>query len=324
MLSRTASASSEVAAPKISVLIANYNGGELFGLCLRTLFENPPRDQWEVIVVDNASSDGSADRAAAAYPAIQMIRNATNVGLAKAFNQALFAASGKYLMCLDNDTTVLPGSLDALCDYLESHPGTAIAGSRLFNPDMSQQHTARRFPHPLNALFGRRSILTKLFPTNPISQRYLMSELEKTDDPYEVDWVSTAALMARRSAIEQAGALDEDFFVYWVDAEWCHRFKRHGWNIACVPASRIIHNENLKAGRRDRRRAKMIVDFHRGVWTYYRKHCLSHWYSPMGLFTIFALSLRAALLIAADDMKRFYRNLSRANHVQSTSGEQTK
>jgi N-acetylglucosaminyl-diphospho-decaprenol L-rhamnosyltransferase len=297
--------------PVISILIVNYNGGELFDVCLRSLANEAPRRPFEIVVVDNASRDGSADRAVAAYPSIRLVRNPGNVGLARAFNQALRASTGRYLLCLDNDTVALPGAIDALADYLDEHEDVAVAGSRLLNPDGTLQHTARRFPHPLNALFGRRSLLTRLFPRNPISRGYLMSERETLDTPYEVDWVSTAALMTRRTATDKVGGLDEDFFVYWVDADWCHRFKRAGWRIVCVPASSIVHNENLKAGRRDARRYRMIVDFHRGAWLYYRKNQLQHRLGPMALVCMGSLAARAAVLIAVDEARRLLRRVPR-------------
>ena len=293
----------------LSIVIVNYNGGELVDLCMASLRQHPLHDLMEVIVLDNGSTDGSAERIEKDYEQVVMVRLGANLGLAKAFNEGIRLSSGRYIMSLDNDTEVLDGSLDALVEFLDAHPQVGVAGSRLLNPDLSIQQTARRFPHPLNALFGRRSWLTKWFPNNPISRRYLMPEFESSEEPYCVDWVSTAALVARREVIEKVGGLDEGFFVYWVDADWCYRVNKGGWEIYCVPASKVIHNENLKAGRRDKRRTRMIVDFHKGVYRYYRKHYLRYWWTPMGLVTLAGLGTRVLCLLAADEMQRLRKRI---------------
>lgn len=296
-------------APEVSVVIANFNGGALFDECISSIFRSPQRVRYEVIVVDDASQDDSAARAVAAHPSIRLIRNPRNLGLTRSLNTGLQAARGEFMLVLDNDTTITPGAFDALVDHLRAEPRVGVAASRLFDPDLTLQRTARRFPHPLNGLFGRRSVLTKLFPNNRYAKNYMMAELEQSQEPYDVDWGSTAALMVRRDALAQVGGLDEDFFVYWCDADWCHRFKRAGWRVACVPASRVIHNENLKAKHRKGRRARMIRDFHRGAWLYFRKNQLRRPWGPLGLLTYSALSTRSALLIAADEAQRLRHRL---------------
>lgn len=288
----------------LSIIIVNYNGGTLFELCLKSLREHPCSRSIEVIVVDNASVDGSDQCVAAWYPEAIMLRESVNLGLAKAFNKGLARARGRYLLSLDNDTVVLPGALDALLDFMDTQPRAGVAGSRLLNPDRTLQQTARRFPHPLNALFGRRSALTRWFPGNPFSRRYLMVDEQNLQAPYKVDWVSTAALLVRREVVAQVRGLDEDFFVYWVDADWCYRIHLAGWDVYCVPSSDVVHNENLKAGRRDRRKTRMILDFHRGVYRYYRKHHARHWWNPMRGIAWAGLSLRACVLIAHDEVRR--------------------
>jgi hypothetical protein len=172
------------------------------------------------------------------------------------------------------------------------------------NPDGSPQHTARRFPNAANALFGRGSILTKLLPHNPISKRYLMSDSELLDEPYEVDTLSAACFMVRRTTTEEVGGLDENFFVYWCDTDWCYRIKQGGWKIFSLPTVEIIHNENSRTRHRKGRRVKGVVDFHRGVYRFYRKHYVRSAWSPMNLVAIVGLSVRAATLIAADEVKR--------------------
>ena len=135
-------------------------------------------------------------------------------------------------------------------------------------------------------------------------------DLESIQDPFEVDWVSTAALVISRRAYETAGGLDEDFFVYWVDADWCARVKAANFRILAVPASHIIHDENLKAKRTARKSSRMIKDFHRGAYLYYRKNHATARFHPMALVAWVGLSLRAQLMILADYLRWQYVNLS--------------
>jgi len=302
--------------PRLSIIIVNYNGGELLDHCLETIRENPPNVPFETILIDNASVDGSAQRARESFPETVFIANTENVGLSKAFNQGLAIARGDLVLSLDNDTRILPGSLQALVDVLDARePGNEVGavGSQLLNPDGSPQQTARRFPSALNAVFGRRSFVTRVWPNNPVSRRYLMQDERETGDaPYEVDWVSTAALMVSRKAIDEVGGLDEAFFVYWTDADWCGRIRAAGYGIRAVPASQIIHDENLKGKRRARRSTKMMIDFHRGAYLYYRRHQASSPYSPMAIAALAGLSLRAATLIAWDYVRSLPSTLGRS------------
>ena len=284
----------------LSIIIVNYNGGQLLDNCIESIYRHPPGVNFEVILVDNGSTDGSYARVCAQYPAIRGIAEGENLGLSRAFNHGLQAASGRYLLSLDSDTRVLPGAIQQLIDTLDAWPQAGIAGSLLLNPDHSLQRTFRRRPSAINAIFGRRSLITRLWPRNPLSARYLMEEKVEAVEPFAVGWVSTAALMITRQAYEDAGGLDEDFFVYWVDADWCERVKRAGYAIVAVPASRVIHDENLKAKRRARKSTKMIRDFHRGAFLYYRKNHAPGLLNPMAMIAWLGLTLRAELLIFSD------------------------
>ncbi len=294
----------------ISVIIVNFNGGTLLDTCLSTIYENPPTGSFEVILIDNASTDGSFERAKEQFPQVIFEANPENVGLAKAFNHGLRLARGEYLLSLDNDTRIQPGALDAMVDVMKADAQVGVTGALLHNPDMSLQRTFRRRPSWINALFGRRSLITKLWPNNPLSAKYLMNERVGTEEPFEVDFVSTAALMISRDAFEKAGGLDEDFFVYWVDADWCARVKRAGFQIFAVPRSKIIHDENLKAKRRSRKSARMIRDFHRGAYLYYRKNHASAPLHPMALVAWVGLTLRANLLIFSDGVRWHLQNIA--------------
>ena len=290
----------------LSIIIVNFNGGSLVDNCLKSIFDHPPAGKFEVVFVDNASTDGSFKRVSEAFPQIICIAEESNLGLAKAFNKGLNIAKGRYILSLDNDTRVTPNALQALMEVAEQNPAVGIVGSVLLNPDESIQRTFRRRPSAINAIFGRRSWITKIWPSNPLSKRYLMDDhLDNlnNNDPFRVDWVSTAALMITRDALQKVGGLDEDFFVYWVDADWCERVRKAGFQIFAAPASRVYHDENLKAKRRSRKSARMIRDFHRGAYLYYRKNHASAPFHPMAAIAYLALTARANMLIFIDYLK---------------------
>jgi N-acetylglucosaminyl-diphospho-decaprenol L-rhamnosyltransferase len=302
----------------LSVVIVNYNGGALVEDCVSSVYENPGSRRFEVIVVDNGSSDGSADRIAARFPEVRLIRRSTNAGLAKAFNEGVALMRGAFLLSLDDGTSVRPGAADALMRFLDAHPDVGAAGARLYDPDMTLQPVARSFPHPLNAIFGRRSLAAKLFPNHPLVRRYLRPEHANSTEPFEVDWNSSAALMVRRAAVETVGAMDPRYFVYWVDADWCFRLRKAGWRVFCVPAAQVVHLENLRTGHRRRPRGKMVLDFHAGAYRFYRTHMARAWWSPMGLLSAIGLFGRAGLIIGVNEIRglaaKFVSHLSGPSH----------
>jgi N-acetylglucosaminyl-diphospho-decaprenol L-rhamnosyltransferase len=283
--------------PILSIIIVNYNGGDRLVRCVESIFEHGGDVPLDVIVSDNASIDGSANRVEALYSRVLLLRNDTNLGLCKGFNLGLRQARGKFVLSLDNDTRVEPGALSHLIRFLESHDDVGAAGGTLLNPDRTLQRAARGQPSAWNAVFGRRSVLTRIFPRTPFTRRYLMLEYTDAKEPFEVDWSSLAAIMVRRDVLESVGGLDEDFFVYWSDADLCARIRRRGWKIFSVPAARIIHDESL-AGRKGRQSPKMIVDFHKGAYRYYvRNRLRGVWRVPMQLVALAGLSIRAACII---------------------------
>lgn len=288
----------------LSIIIVNYNGGVLVERCLASIYENPPSEEFEIIFIDNASKDGSLQRVKQLFPSLSYIVNTENLGLSKSFNQGLAIAKGDYLLSLDNDTRILPGALDALITLMKIKPDAGAVGSKLLNPDMTPQNTARIRPSAINAIFGRRSWITKVWPSNPVSRRYLMQDKINLEQPFEVDWLSTAALMVSRDAYAKVGGLDEAFFVYWVDADWCERIKSAGLKIYCEPASLIIHDENLKAKRRTKKNYRMVADFHQGAYRYYIKHhAAGSRCSPKSIIALLGLGLRAGLIIGLDYVK---------------------
>jgi GT2 family glycosyltransferase len=252
-----------------SVVIVNWNAGGALRCCLHAVFGSDAGDPQQVILVDNASTDGSLASLGHVHPTLEIIRNAKNVGYARAVNQGLRASRGQYALILNPDVILEPSAVSRLMQFMAAHPGVAVAGPRLLDPDGAVQGSARRDPSAWTGLFGRSAPLTYLFPNNRLSQRELPALAATSDEPVPVDWVSGACLLARRAAWEQVGPLDERFFLFWEDADWSLRFRQAGWGVYYVPAAGGTHLVGLS---RARRRLGSTVDFHVSAYRYYRKH----------------------------------------------------
>ena len=257
----------------ISIIIVNYNTRQYVLQCLESIYSEEyacDPQKVEVLVVDNASADGSMEAVARQFPQAKIIANDKNWGFATANNQAIRQSRGRYALLLNSDAEIIPPALKTLVDFMDAHPQAGVAGSRVLNPDLSFQGSARKFPTPFTAFFGRTTIFTKLFPNNRFTrEQVLCFNFDNGNDPFEADWVSGAALAARREAFEKVGLLDEDFFLFWEDTDWCKRIKDAGWKIYCVPDSRVIHHGGASIHKRS---VRTIIEFHKSAYHYYHKH----------------------------------------------------
>lgn len=223
----------------LSVIIVNWNVQDLLRHCLHSIFANWPPSQMEIIVVDNASTDGSAEMVSAEFPDVQLIVNTENRGFPAANNQGLAVARGRYILLLNPDTEVLGDALATLIAFADAHPDVGVVGPQLLNPDGTVQSSRRRFPTLMTALF-ESTWLQPYAPRRLLEHYYV---LDRPDDAVQdVDWVTGAALMARREAMEQVGPLDEGFFMYSEELDWCRRFRDAGWRVVYLPTARIIHH----------------------------------------------------------------------------------
>jgi GT2 family glycosyltransferase len=256
------------AAP-LSIVVVSFNSADYLPACLGSLQQAPRwEEELELFVVDNASSDGSADLVARDFPRARLLRNTENVGYARAVNQGIAATSGRYVLVMNPDCEVRPGAVATLVEHLDRHPGGAVAGPRILNPDGSLEYSARAFPDHFTFLFNRYSLLTRLFPNNRFSRRYLLSDWDHLS-VREVDWLSGAFLVVRRAAIAQVGAMDEAYFMFNEDVDWCRRMKQAGWSNVYVPDAQVVHHVGASRGRVAPR---VIVERHRGMIHYFHKH----------------------------------------------------
>jgi hypothetical protein len=196
---------------------------------------------------------------------------------------------------------VEPTAIGRLAEFLARTPDVGVVGPRLRNPDGTLQGSARRDPSPWTGLFGRQAPLTRLFPGNPVSRRELPALSHGGSAPLDVDWVSGACLLARREAYERVGPLDERFFLFWEDADWCLRVRQAGFRVSYLPTAEATHRVGVS---RAQRPVGSALDFHRSAYRFYRKHRLrsrAHPLTPLlvaGLTLHFGWGLLQALVAA--------------------------
>lgn len=285
------------APPELSVVIAAWNSGHDLAACLPSLALER-NVSYEVVVVDNGSSDGTAGFLASRHPEVLLVANATNLGHCRAVNQGLRAARGRYVLVLDADTVLHAGALGRLVEFMRQHTEAAIAAPRMANADGTLQETARSFPRAMNGLFGRQTLLTRLVPGNPFSRSYLRRQSLEARDPFPVDWVSAACMIFPRDLVDRLGFWDEGFEGYWVDADWCRRAGTAGGLVYCVPSALVTHHEQNRSGKR--KSAARIVSFHRGAHRFYRKHYTWGVLDPRSLAAAAALGARALALMGGN------------------------
>jgi GT2 family glycosyltransferase len=263
-----------VTTPEVSVILVNYNAGGELGLALRSIADDLAGRRWEAVIVDNASSDGSANGVAGFAPQARLLRNEHNLGFARGVNQGFAATSGPLVLIMNPDCRLAVGAFESLRKELEQFDRCAIAGPRILNPDGSIQGSARGDPDMLTGLFGRTTLLRRLWPNLPVSRRNVVSDLSVPagNGGVEVDWVSGACMLARRDALSAVNGFDERYFLYWEDADLCRRLRARGYRVRYVPGATAIHHVGHSS--RDGR-SSAIRAFHQSAYLYYATHVAS-------------------------------------------------
>ena len=253
----------------VDIIIVNYNSTEELLCCIRSLYDCSPGISLVIHVQDNASQEGNLSVVTRDFPEVLLTRNNRNLGFAKAVNRAIKDGSAPYVLILNPDTLVLPGFFNATMRYMKSHPEIGILGPKILDKDGTIQGSARTFPNLLTALFGRNSILSKIFPDNPITKENILTARSDGMTPMEVDWVSGACMLVRREAINHVGPLDERFFMYWEDADWCRRMWQKGWKVIYFPRTSMIHHVGVSS---ESNVFRSILEFHRSIYRLFDKY----------------------------------------------------
>lgn len=255
--------------PGITVIIVNYNSGRHLAECLTSLDAGLAGFHWEGVVIDNASIDGSEVVAEKdeIKTRVRLVRRPTNTGFAAAANLGARTGAANLLLFVNPDSLVAAGFMDPLIDELETHPRAAAVAPCVLNEDGSPQGNARGDPTMMTGLFGRSTLLSRLFPSARVARRNVLPS--ENQAAASVDWVSGSCVLVRREAFDEIGGFDERYFLYWEDADLCRRLRAAGWSIRFRPDARVVH-----VGARSSRTVKPLAirAFHRSAYLYYATH----------------------------------------------------
>jgi GT2 family glycosyltransferase len=284
----------------VSILILNYNTRELTINALRSVYQSMTSSSYEVILVDNASKDDSIEHIQREFPQVILILNQENVGFAIANNQAMRVAQGRYVLLLNSDTLIQQDTLDTMLQFMDKHSEVGAAGCKLVLQDGSLDKACKRgFPTP-SASFYYAFGISKLFPRVPRFNQYQLGYMDP-DEAYPVDCLVGAFMFVRRSTIDQVGMLDEDFFMYGEDIDWCYRIKQAGWVNYYYPKTQILH---LKGASSRRKPVKIVYEFHRAMWLFHRKHYKQHYSFIVNSLVYTGIGLKLALTLLKNQIKR--------------------
>jgi len=278
----------------VSAVIVNYNARAHLTECIRTLRAD---GHTEIVVADNASSDGSLEAVVAAGPEVTAFSTGSNLGFGTAANRGVARTSGEFVMILNPDTLVEPGTTKALVAALEHDEGLAAVGPRVDTPDGNLYPSARRFPR-LGVAAGH-AFLGLVRPSNRYSRRYRMLDWDHTEAG-DVDWVSGTCLLVRRSAFEALGGFDERYFMYVEDVDLCWRLREAGWRVGYEPGGRVVHTIGASS---ELAPYRMILAHHRSLFRFAARSCLGARRATLPLIGL-ALAVRTVLAWAQRALRR--------------------
>ncbi len=253
--------------PDVSIIIVNWNTRDLLAKCLRCVEATIHKVSYDVYVVDNASSDGSQDMVRQDFPSVKLIANTDNVGFARANNQAMRVCEGRYVLLLNSDAFVKEGTIDRMVAFMDAHPDAGMVGCKLLYEDESLQRSCAIFP-TLATEFYIAVGLDKIFPNSKIFGKYLMTDWNY-DDTRVVDVIMGAFMLARADVIQKVGLMDEAFFMYSEEVDWCYRFKEAGWKVYFSPDAEAIH---IWGGSSKAVKVETIIRLYRARVQFFRKH----------------------------------------------------
>ncbi len=287
----------------VSVIIVNWNTESYLRDCLRSVFDATVGVEFEVIVIDNASSDGSVAMVEKEYPQVRLVKNSDNRGFAAANNQGMVLAGGRHVLLLNSDTLVLDDVIAATVRFSDVHADAAVVGCRALNADRSLQPTCFMYPSLLNMVLSS-SYLYKVLPKSRFFGRERMMWWDRTDTR-DVDVVTGCYMLVRQEAIDQVGRMDESFHMYGEETDWCYRFKQAGWRVMFAPEGEIVHFGGASSGQV---REKMALQLKGSLLLFLKKHRGPVVYAAACVLTSLFFLLRAPYwLIVAMVSKRTRR-----------------
>jgi hypothetical protein len=299
----------------VSVIIVNWNARDFLRDCLRSLADRVSEYPLEIIVVDNGSIDGSAECVEREFPRVQLIRNQSNLGFARANNIAIRQSNGRYVCLINSDVKVLKDCITHLVDYCEQHHDVGMVGPCVFGADGRRQRSCRGFPTLWNT-FCRSLALDTIFPKRKVFTGYSLSHWSQ-DTLRAVDILSGCFWLVRREAIAQVGLLDESFFMYGEDMDWCKRFWGTGWKLVFVPTAQAVHYGGASAANAP---IRFFIEMQRADLQYWKKHHSRPAVACYFLISCLHLTLRAVGYTIAAWFARETRQAYRHKISRSVAG----
>lgn len=277
----------------IDIIIVNYNSTDYLINCLLSVRNSLNGLPVSIYIQDNASTDG-VDIIRNKFPEVSLTKNSRNIGFAAAVNNALALGKNPFILLLNPDTTVSDNFFNECLSLMKKHAHVGIMGPKVLEKNGQLQHSGRSFPTLLTAFFGRTSILTRMFPNNSLTLKNLSCVNSNGRSPMEVDWVSGACMVVNRKAVEAVGGLDERFFLYWEDADWCQRMWESGWKVVYDPCVSICH---ITGASSKKELLRSVMEFHKSAFRLFekRKHSLS--VSLLQPFILFGLLVRSGMVL---------------------------
>ena len=287
----------------VDVIIVNYNSTDSLLACIGSIYDSIQEMPINIYVIDNSSNDG-VDRVKSLYPEVCLTKNPSNIGFGRAVNIGIKHTKAPYTLILNPDTLLLEGFFDTALRYMKENQDVGILGPKILDPDGSIQGSARSFPTPLTAFFGRKSLLTQLFPKNRFTRQNILTFESDGTSPMEVDWVSGACFFARREALEEVGYMDERFFMYWEDADLCRRMWNGGWKILYFPKCAVIHYVGVSS---EQLVFRSVFEFHKSIYLLNEKYFKpSLWFIKPLIIAVF--SLRLGFVFASNGIQVWHKN----------------
>ncbi|WP_407180110.1 glycosyltransferase family 2 protein [Bradyrhizobium sp. STM 3562] len=293
----------------VSVVIVSWNTREILRGCLHSVFNETRQASFEVIVIDNNSHDGSAEMVRADFPAVKLIANPQNRGFAAACNQGMRLASARFVLLLNPDTLVLDDAISRCVRYADVRPDIGVVGCQVLENESRISPTGFSFPNPLN-VFLALSGLSRLFPGSRLFGRPELSWWDRNTEQ-DVDVVTGMFMLVRREAIAEVGLMDESYFVYGEEADWCYRFAKAGWRRVFTPCAKIVH---LDGGAKSTSQAskKMFVQLQKSSMIYHRKNLgLAAWWLAKMIYIV-SNFVRMIAWFVLSVIKRDQRNRQRS------------
>jgi N-acetylglucosaminyl-diphospho-decaprenol L-rhamnosyltransferase len=295
----------------LSIIIVNWNTRDLLSQCLESVYDTVSDLSFEVIVVDNGSVDGSQAMLRDQFPRACLIQNHENIGFAKANNQALAVSKGRYALLLNSDALLLANAAQAMLDLAKVKPRAGIVGAYLLNADGSFQASYTPFPN----LWQEFLILSGL--GRIVSDHcYPSHGPEEDKGPQRVDYVEGACMLVRREAFEDVGGLDEGYFMYAEEVDWCYAMREKGWQVWYQPAAKVIH---LGGGSSQKRRTQREADLYRSRVRFFRKHYggRAAWLLKLQIYSLTAIKIAVHGLLRLVSGGRYGRPVVPLRHLAS-------